>query len=545
MKKIDSRIIVIVIGILATIFFCYPYLNKLNIDGHDLDYHLARIQQIAVQLKEFKIPVLIHPDLADGLGYANSIFYPELFLYIPAIIHLIGIGTITTYKIFIGIITFATYIIMYKTSKTITKKTSISIIASLLYTFSLYRIVDVYTRAALGEILAFTFAPLILLGLYELIYNNEKKWWILPLGIFGIVNSHILTFGIAVIFILLFLVLNIKRIFKDKSRIKYIIISGIISILLTASVFLPIIEQATNNDYKVFSGGTSEQLSEKSLLLTQIFMNEYKDARCKDNTQVNDQMNFGNGILLLALTLFIFIAKWENSNDKNFIWKIFISGIILLIMTSVIFPWQYFKIFNFMQLPWRLNIIITLCFSIVGAYSFYNSVSNKDIIYILAIIIVVTTSGYLDKVTYQDEMASECDSVGIGQEEYLPVNGYNKDDIYVFDMQNKNISYDYEKKQETISFELTKEKNSKYINIPLIYYTGYKAYITNDVRENLDVQMNENGMILLKNEELKTGKVEVKYEMTAIQRISYFVSYGTLIIIMYFWIKNSRKEKNV
>ena len=41
-------------------------------------------------------------------------------------------------------ITFTTYIIMYITCKNISKKTSIGIIGALLYTFSLYRIVDVY-----------------------------------------------------------------------------------------------------------------------------------------------------------------------------------------------------------------------------------------------------------------------------------------------------------------------------------------------------------------------------------------------------------------
>lgn len=105
---------------------------------------------------------------------------------------------------------------MYKTTKEITKKMSLGIISSLLYTFCLYRIVDVYTRAAIGEVLAFAFLPLIIWGLYELIYNDQKKWWILPIGIFGIINSHIIYSVIAIGIIMYFLLINVKKYLKKK-----------------------------------------------------------------------------------------------------------------------------------------------------------------------------------------------------------------------------------------------------------------------------------------------------------------------------------------
>ena len=541
MKKIDSKIIVIIIGILATIFFCYPFLNQFNITGHDLEFHLTRIQQIALNITNF--PVLIHSGLVNNLGYANPIFYPELFLYIPALLNKFGVGIISSYKIFIIMITFTTYIIMYITCKNISKKTSIGIIGALLYTFSLYRIVDVYTRAALGEVLAFVFAPLVLLGIYEMIYGDEKKFWILPIGIFGIVNSHIISFGLTVLFIFLFLLLNIRRIFSNKKRLKSIIISGFISILLSLSVFMPIFEQSFSNEYKVFTNGTSEELSTKSLLITQIFMNEYKNLTCKNNDVINNQMNFGNGILLLILPLFIFITKWNNSNYKEFIWKVFLSGIIIIIITSIIFPWQYFSFMNFIQLPWRFNIIITLCFSLVGAYCFYYSMNNKDNIYILSIIIILVTSAYLDKIEYTDLKENNSLYTNIGQGEYLPAKFVNYDDAYVFDIDDRNKSYEFINENGTIKFNLN--NNSKNINVPLLYYKGYNAYLINDnKKEKLNVSMNNNGMILLENEDLKTGEVEVKYEMTLIQKLSYLISYGTLFSLFgYLIINKKRKEK--
>lgn len=428
---------------------------------------------------------------------------------------------------------------MYKTTKEITKKMSLGIISSLLYTFCLYRIVDVYTRAAIGEVLAFAFLPLIIWGLYELIYNDQKKWWILPIGIFGIINSHIIYSVIAIGIIMYFLLINVKKIFKEKSRIKYIIIAGIVSILLTVSVILPIGEQVLNNKYKVFSNGTSEELSTKSLILSQVFMDEYRYDICKNNSEITGQMNFGNGILLLILPLFIFITKWQDKKEKRFIWQLFILGILTLIATTVLFPWQYFKIFNFIQLPWRLNIVISCCFAIVGTYTFYYSISkqNKDFLFILAIIIVIVTSNYLNKIKYTDEIEQENSIQNIGQEEYVPAIGYNIKDNYVFDNNNKEITYDYIRQHGSVKFELTQTKNSEQINIPFIYYEGYKAYIENeDTKQELKLSINNNGLILLNNKDLKVGKVEVKYEMTACQIIAYLITYLTLLITCYYII---------
>ena len=529
-KRLSSKVIVLLIGILSSIFFCYPYLNHLDISGHDLGYHLTRIQQIALQIKSFNIPFFIHTELVGGLGYGNSLFYPELFLYIPSFFNAIGISIISSYKIFIIILTFITYLLMYITVKKISNKTSVGIISSLLYTFSLYRIVDIYTRAALGEVLAFTFMPLILLGLYELVYGDEKKYWVLPIGVLCVINSHIISFGVAIGFILLFLLLNIVRIFKDKARLKKVIISGVLSIFLSLSVMCPILEQAKSNDYKVFTNGTSEKLSTKSLLITQIFMNEYKALKCRTNEVVNDQMNFGNGILLLVLPLFIFITKWNNDKERKFIWSILICGIIILFMTTILFPWQFFNIFNFIQLPWRFNIVITLCFSLVGAYCFYYSISNKELIYILAIFIVLTTSNYLDKVTYLDTRTNDIQYQEIGQGEYLPSVYDGQTNLDLYDIDNKDIKYEYQKEKGKITFKLTDEKNSKKLSIPLLYYKGYKAYING--KEKLSVSMNTDGRILLNNDNLKTGDVTIKYEMTLIQIISYIMSYGTLIVLL-------------
>ena len=85
MKKLNKeamvkKIKILVVLIFLTIFISYPYLNKLPLFAHDLSYHLNRIEANAQALKSGQFPVLIHSELADGLGYGNPLFYPEFLI---------------------------------------------------------------------------------------------------------------------------------------------------------------------------------------------------------------------------------------------------------------------------------------------------------------------------------------------------------------------------------------------------------------------------------------------------------------------------------
>lgn len=74
----------------AAAFSCMPLLWGGVFDGHDMLFHLNRIEGIASGLRCGQFPVRIHASTLLGYGYAASEFYPELFLYIPAILRNMG-----------------------------------------------------------------------------------------------------------------------------------------------------------------------------------------------------------------------------------------------------------------------------------------------------------------------------------------------------------------------------------------------------------------------------------------------------------------------
>ena len=119
------KFLIVIFGI--SIFAIYPYLNNRIFYAHDLPYHLNRILSITENIKNGDFLSLIHSRVLNNLGYANGLFYPQIFMYIPAILMAItGIHVLTVYKMFLIIITFFTFLAMYYSVKNIFGKKSIA-----------------------------------------------------------------------------------------------------------------------------------------------------------------------------------------------------------------------------------------------------------------------------------------------------------------------------------------------------------------------------------------------------------------------------------
>ena len=542
MKKNYKKIL---IYIALTILAISPYLNKQTIFSWDLCYHLNRINEIASNLQEGQFPVIIHSHLMENLGYANSIFYPELFLYIPAILKILGVGTLLSYKIFLMIITFFTFIFMDITAKKIFKNNKISYLASILYTFSLYRLMDIYVRGALGEVLAITFFPLLLYGLYDIIFEQGKKWWVLVLGLFGIANSHILSIAFAAFLILFLCICNIKTILKSKQILLKLIKTGIISVLICSSVILPILEQYRSVKLKVQNSNSGFNLSEQATTLTSALENDIRFGSSVDGNTVKKEASMSTcvGIMLLILPGLLLFNKSKEKNNK-YVLQMLGLGIVSFILSTKIFPWSKFEWMATIQFPWRFNMITALVLSLISSYAVYNFFENKrDSIMILIIGILVMSCCLLQNIdinplNYNYEQLINYTPVGNG--EYLPESlNLAVDNSKVVDLENNQ---DIEFKRENCILEFNTSESKTY-ELPLIYYKGYKAYLidSENKKHKIPVTLDAGrGLAIVNNTTGKQGTIKVKYEMTNIQKISYLVTILSFIIII---LENKFKRK--
>lgn len=79
--------------------------------------------------------------------------------------------------------------------------------AAFFYTLSAYRLINLYTRSAVGEVLATVFLPLLMLGMYQLFYGNYKKWLTAVLAFTALFQSHMISTELALGFAVLFALL--------------------------------------------------------------------------------------------------------------------------------------------------------------------------------------------------------------------------------------------------------------------------------------------------------------------------------------------------
>ena len=74
----------------AVLLSSTPLLVRFMPPGHDLTFHLNRILGVEESLKAGMIPVRINGFSFNGYGYPDPVFYPQLFLYVPAVLHGLG-----------------------------------------------------------------------------------------------------------------------------------------------------------------------------------------------------------------------------------------------------------------------------------------------------------------------------------------------------------------------------------------------------------------------------------------------------------------------
>ena len=529
MKKIkDKKTLLVLIGIMLIssawlLTSGMPY-------AHDIHFHYSRIVGLTNSIKSGDFLALIHNSFY-GYGYATGLFYSNFYLYISAILSTLGLSYMTSLKFLYFLINIFTTISIFWCLKSITKDNKISLIGTILYMFSNYRLVDIYPRGAMGEMLSFMIIPIIILGLYEIVYRDYKKWYLFTIGFVLLLLCHLITTFLLGVFVFIFLLCNIKRLLEDKNRLKYLIISGIVGLLLGLFFLAPIIEQKLYGNINIFEGES-------------FFLPQDNVVGIKDFLIMTDFFNKYLGLSLVLLLPIRYFVKKSDDNKKilSCADTFFILGIIAWLFTTSIFPWKLVgNSVGFIQFPWRLLTVATSF--LVIAYTIYFKYITKEKVKKYAYVIVILFS-CLEIVLYSFQYGirkpqyTKFPENEIGTGEYLPY-GTDVTDfeelVPVVTTNNQALIYDYDKKGTSIKINYSNNlKEDTYIELPLFNYLGYQA-------DNAKIENGNNNMIrlLLTKEE---GTVEVKYEGTKVQKISYIISSITLVGLGVYIIIEKRKK---
>ena len=256
LKNINKSYIIIFM-IAVAIFI--PYMKKGIIRGDDYICHIANLFSIDkyISLKDFNLfPGKINPIMANNMGYANALFYPQLSYWGTIIIHLItkrlGFTLISSIKLFEFITVFLAGTMMYRMMKIVFKNEDVAVTSAIIYMCSPYFLNDIFLRMAYTEIMIFIFIPIVFTGIYYLFnkdYNKFLRYFVI--GYCGMILSHLVITVFFTIMLAIILLINIKN-WLNKKALLSILLATFLVLGITAPFTVPMIEHKINGEYVVF-----------------------------------------------------------------------------------------------------------------------------------------------------------------------------------------------------------------------------------------------------------------------------------------------------
>lgn len=489
--------------------------------SHDILFHLSRIKGISYELECGNFFSLIYHNFLNNLGYASPLFYADIFLYPLAFIYKIFNLSIT-YKIMILLINLVTiYVIDYILAKIIKNKSNKKIFF-ILYLFSSYRMTDLYIRGAIGECLAFIFIPFVILGLEELVYGNKKKFYYLIIGMIGLIYSHVISTFIVGIFILFYLVLNIRKILSEK-RYLYLLLSIVITFLLTCNFLLPLIEQMLDRNFYIHHLTNYDKFDNINVPLYKLFFEVPLPSKI--------WLPLGIGIIYLYFIILGF--KYRKKLDYKSLVYLILGLIFLLLSTNLVPSVIYQKLLFLIQFQWRFYLLATTSLFFFGI-KIIDKVSNNEkkliekMVQISSLVLIVIT--WTNNSIY--EKVSVVNGEYLGYYEYLPEGVDYKDvvtnNIKISANNEFEYSYNFDKDKMIIQYSENCYDDST-LTVPLLYYKGY-------VTDKNYQLVNNNGLVSI-NLDKESDEFIIYYQGTKIILITRIVTIITILVISVYYIR--------
>ena len=574
----ERKIFLLLLGIIF--ISCIPLMtNYLTLYiGHDLEYHLIRIEGLKEGLLAGQFPVRVYPFSNNGYGHMLSVFYPDLFLYFPAILRIVGFSVMDAYKMYLVLMNIITVFVSYYCFKRMFRNSWIGFMGTMLYVLSAYRFVDFYLRHAVGEGAAMTFLPIVLVGIYELLFTekesaNYKKVWILPIiGFTGLLHTHVLSFAMCIVYTFVVCICFFKRFILEK-RFLMLIKSTIVTIVLNLSWLVPFL--TLYGKYAHTEEMSIGSLQQHGLYWAQIFSSFFnmngESYSVAWGIPGRMPLNIGLPLVIGILLFFVFYKDNIGNESKKYrrIGTFFVGiGFFTLYMTTYYFPWNPIgrldpiinKMIGVIQFPWRFLAPATLFFVVVTCVAMLFAMANNENrrkVFVACMSVVVLISVSFSSVSIIQEAATWRVYDGVvlddfqaygNSVEWIPE---ETDTILFKDMQtivaeSEITVSDFEKNGTNISLHIENSSDEeKLVELPLLNYTGYRA-ITDD-NKKLEIVNGENNRLGVMIEAGYKGNVKISYQGLWYFKVADFITLTTIILLILFSVTNRKslmkKEK--
>ena len=569
-----------VIGVVSV-----PLMVDYLIYGMDLIFHLIRIEGVREGLAGGQFPVRIQPNWLNGHGYAASIFYGDTFLAIPAMLRMLGFSIQTAYKLFLLILNAATALIAYVCFKRCFRDEYVGLIGSMLYTWSPYRIYDLYGRSALGETVALCFLPILFYGFYRIftedIHGKEySRLWVLPAaGFTCIIQSHTLSCEMMGAMAVVLCVILWKKVFRRQTFVVLCKAVGAV-LLLNAWFLVPFLDYLLEGGFKISQVG-GESVQYRGVYPAHYLFSFFRNGSSSHTNEMGMQqteslgVGFAVTVCLLVYLWQLFVRRYQDRKEENglvFYGKVSaVLGGVFLVLSTNSFPWDWLqkqnRLFRFLigslQFPMRLITVSALCFTFVACVTVWQARRwEKPVCSRLLMAVVIGISLVTTQYLTGDTLSSESPLKLYNEEnmgttyviggEYLPAEtraeelfygGYSAGNGVELTVTDNDAAAGGRRNLHSSFQAVNGSSGESYVEAPLLYYKGYRG--TDQDGNVLTVEKGDNGRVRICLPAGFSGSVEVHFISPWYWRAAEAVSYVTLLVFAVFWLAGRRLKNSV
>lgn len=515
--------------VLMSVIYCLPMfrMNGLRaFNNQDMMFHLSR----AIGLSN----VLSSPVNFNNFAHHGTMinpFYPWLFLAPMYIVFKITHSIIVGYKIYFLFVTLMTMLISYFSVYKINKHKISALCFAITYSFSLYRTDDVYYRSSVGEAVAMAFLPLMLLGIYYVIFDDYKKWYWLSFGMSALLYTHLLSTVIATLLLTVTLVCSIAKSNNILKRLVALIFAGLSSFLLSLAFIVPFITYSLENN----------------LSTPPVFKLQGFDFGSMLVDSLNNHIQHTNLGALVILTLCLTGIMFINGNFKatKFEKYTLYYGTVLLLCSSSLFPWHLFNNTPFAQIQfiWRLNAFSTAL--ILMAFSLFTlpKLRIKNSYYVVALLAITClhlsavhdmyndpqkTYNQLEGDRYTNKLAAN-----YFHTDYTPISAAEHADLLSQSINslNKNVVAQVKIGENNYTIKINNKNEKDYdLSVPVYYYPNQRVVVNHNLSKS---SANNTGTTLITIPK-GISQISISYQYSLSDKIALFISLISLILLIIY-----------
>lgn len=554
-----ERKMVSLVLIITTFFIGLPLYRSGLTNGVDLVFHLSRLDGIYQSLKfggggGTQFPVRIQSGWLDGYGYAVSVFYGDIFMYVPAMLRAVGFTLEEAYKAYLGIVNIATVFVSFYAFKKITRDDIPAMVGSVLYAGSIQRVTLMYT-VVLGGVSGMVFYPLILAGFWLLFTEDveseeyKRVWILLTLGFTGILMTHMISCLMIGMYSVLLCIVMLKRLLRKNTLIQLFKAAGM-AVLLNLWYLVPFLQYMFREKLRINSKIAANTSIEDYYAALEDFAQEGKSLYHFFTD--NDTLGYAILIVLLLYIATIPVQKKCKQTGRVRIFSLF--TLFTIFVCTDLFPVVALarrsslltKFFRTIQYQYRLmSVVIVMAACLAALFFTMDIFERKKLYYIAGVLCCIMLwqniqyfatlsfdAVYLDSIALESRTDKELYSYTVGNGEYLPVM-FKTTELTEAVESEESLIMD-QVRREGLSFEVSVRNLSSAegeVLFPILYYGGYQARDLTS-HEDLTTAIGDNGRVAVTVPPNYSGTFHVGFHEPLLWRIAEIISVITFIIMI-------------